>query len=101
MPLDIHPALPLDTIPRQKSGFTVEKIPCCYLLKHSKSGEVIKLNDSAMMIWQICTGDWTVGEIIDVLKQAYPDAATDMHKDVFRTLDNLRDEGAISLGQTI
>lgn len=97
MPLDIHPALPLDTIPIQNEEYTLEKIPCCYLLKHSTNGEVIKLNNTGLLIWQTCTGEWTVGEIIEALKEAYPDAASDMNKDVFRALDNLQDEGAISL----
>lgn len=97
MPLDIHPALPLDTIPKQNEEYALEKIPCCHLLKHSTNGEVIKLNNTGLLIWQTCTGEWTVGEIIEALKEAYPDAAADMNKDVFRALDNLQDEGAISL----
>lgn len=97
MALDIHPDLPPETVPRQKPGIHVEKIPCCFLLKDAGSGNVVKLNRSGMMIWQTCTGEWTVGEIIDALTEHYPDAAESMAKDVYRTLDTMREEGVISL----
>jgi len=97
MTLDIHPDLPADTVPTQVPGFNVHKIPCCYLLKHEQTNNVVKLNDTGMMIWQACTGEWSVGEIIEALKESYPDAAAEMDKDVFRALDNLRDEGVITL----
>jgi hypothetical protein len=97
MSLDIHPDLPLETVPKQRPGYIVEKIPCCYLLKHEENDTVVKLNATGMMIWQTCTGEWTVGDIIDALREAYPDGAVSMDKDVFRALDNLQDEGVISL----
>ena len=97
MALDIHPALPNEVVPRQLPGFTVKKIPCCYLLHHKDRQDAVKLNVTGMMIWQVCNGDWTVGEIIEALQQSYPDAADGMAKDVYRALDNLLDEQVITL----
>ena len=97
MSLDIHPDLPAETIPNQVPGYSVQKIPCCYLLKHQETNNIVKLNATGMMIWQACTGEWSVGEIIDALKESYPDAAAEMDKDVYRALDNLQDEGVITL----
>ena len=98
MVLDIHPELPLDTIPRQKPGYSIRKIPCCYLLQHeSEKNGYVKLNETGIMIWQICTGEWTVGEIIEALREQYPEAADEMDKDVFRALDDLFEEGVITL----
>ena len=96
---DLHPELPLDTIPTQVEGYDMEKIPCCYLLRHESTNHVVKLNNTGMLIWQTCTGDWTVGEIIEALQESYPDAAESMPKDVFRALDNLKDEEVITLSQ--
>lgn len=58
---------------------------------------MIKLNDSSALIWQVCTGEWAVGEIIDVLKESYPDASDSMEKDVYQALDRLISEAAIEL----
>lgn len=101
MALDLHPDLPPDTVPRQQPGYTVQKIPCCFLLKHDQSGEIVKLNSTGMMIWQTCTGEWNVGEIIEALQDSYPEAADTMARDVFRTLDNMLDEGIITLNQAL
>ena len=97
MALDLHPDLPHDTIPTQQPGYEVTKIPCCFLLTHEETGEVVKLNSTGMMIWQICTGEWNVGEIIDALVETYPDAADTLAKDVYRTLDDMQEEGVITL----
>ena len=97
MALDIHRDLPYGTVPRQVPGFDVQEIPCCYLLKHEDTNTVVKLNETGMEIWRVCTGEWTVGEIIEALKEAYPDAAAEMNKHVFRALDMLQDEGVITL----
>ena len=97
MSLDIHPDLPLDLIPKQIEGFEVRRIPCCIMVRPAGQKNFVKLNASGMMILQTCTGEWNVGEIIEALSEAYPEAADDMAKDVFRTLDNLKDEGLISL----
>ena len=57
----------------------------------------IKLNDTGLLILQTCTGEWNVGEIIDALAETYPDAADHMAKDVCRALDELMEEGLITL----
>lgn len=97
MSLQIHPDLPLDTVPRQVEGFNIDKIPCCYILKHEETGRMVKLNNTGMLIWQTCTGDWSVGEIIEALEENYPDAADTISRDVFRTLDILKDEEVITI----
>ena len=97
MAMDIHPDLPLDTIPRQIDGFEIRRIPCCIMVRPAGQKNFVKLNDTGMMILQTCTGEWNVGEIIDALAEAYPEAAGEMAKDVFRTLDNLKDEGLVTL----
>jgi coenzyme PQQ biosynthesis protein PqqD len=97
MSLDLHPDLPLDTVPKQVDGFELERIPCCFILKHTETGRMVKLNNTGLLIWQTCTGEWTVGEIIEALQENYPDAAETMARDVFRALDILRDEAVIDL----
>ena len=86
-----------DSVPKQKNGFELTKTACCYFLKQEETNNMIKLNDSSALIWQVCTGEWTLGEIIEVLKESYPDAADGMEGDVHLALGQLVEEGAIDL----
>ncbi len=88
---------PATSIPKQRPGYELQKTACCYFLKDSEADKLVKLNDSSVLIWQVCTGEWSVGEIIDVLKESYPDAADSMEEDVHRTLDLLVEEGVIDI----
>ena len=50
-----------------------------------------------MLIWQLCDGENTVGEMIGALQEAFPDVP-DMDRDVQRALDELLAEELIALG---
>lgn len=89
--------LPNSDIPNQVPGFKLEKTVCCYFLREEETKSIIKLNDSSVLIWRICTGEWSVGEMIEVLKESYPDAAENMENDVYRTLGLLKNEGVINI----
>ncbi|MEM7563916.1 MAG: PqqD family protein [Pseudomonadota bacterium] len=97
MVLDLHPDLPDHIVPKQVEGFRIEKIPCCYLLRNDETDRIVKLNNTGILIWQTCTGEWNVGEIIEALKESYPDAAETMARDVYRAMDILQDEEVITL----
>lgn len=92
-----HPELPPHTVPARVDDFIMEKTPCCFILKNSQSEQTIMLNETSALVWQMCDGSTQVKEIIETLKEAYPGAADTMHKDIFRTLDLLYDEGVITL----
>ena len=93
----LHKQYSLDACPLQREGFTVEKIPCCWIVTQEESGRKIKLNDSSMLIWQMCEGDNTVGDIIAALQESFPDV-DDIDKDIQRALDELKEEGLIKFG---
>jgi hypothetical protein len=63
------PDIQIDSVPMQREGFTLEKSPCCFFVKDKESGKLVKLNTTSVLIWQVCTGDWTVGEIVEVLQE--------------------------------
>jgi hypothetical protein len=86
-----------NSIPRQVAGFKLNKTACCYFLKETEKNTSLRLTDSSALLWQICTGEWTVGEIIDVLKESYPDAAESMEHDIYEALTILVWEDAIEL----
>ncbi len=93
---DLHQQFPLDALPVQSEGFSVNKIPCCWIITKDDDGRRIKLNDSSMLIWQLCEADNTVGDIIGALQEQFP-GVDDMEKDIQRALDELLEEGLISM----
>jgi len=93
---DLHGTLPLDAKPIQREDCEVQKIPCCWIVTIEEDGRRVKLNDSSMLIWQLCEGENTVGEIIDALQTEYPDVEN-MNKDIQRALDELLEETLISI----
>ncbi len=93
---DLHRQFPLDARPIQSEGFAVEKIPCCWIITKEDDGKRIKLNDSSMLIWQLCEADNTVGDIIGALQEQFP-GVDDMDKDIQRALDELLEEELISM----
>ena len=87
----------LDVSPVQREGLSLDKTPCCFYVRDTENDIAVRLNSTGVLIWQVCTGDWSVGEIIEVLEENYPDAAATMHDDVMRTLNQLLEEDIIEL----
>jgi len=90
----LHQQFSLDARPVQNEGFSVSKIPCCWIITKGEDSKRIKLNDSSMLIWQLCEADNTVGDIIGALQEQFP-GVDEMDKDIQRALDELLEEGLI------
>jgi hypothetical protein len=67
------------------------------LLYHPGNNKTLYINKSASIIWQLCTGQQTVAEIIDLIKDAYPDQGADLAQDVISTLTDLKANDAIMM----
>ena len=91
----LHAEFSLQAVPRRKPGYRLARIPCCFLLRDAAGKTVLTLNDSSVLIRELCNGELNVGETIQLLADSYPEAAADMQKDVFRTLDELNEEAVI------
>lgn len=92
----LHPILPEDMRVVQSDRFTMEKIPCCTLLRSlDDERHVLKLNDSGLIIWQLCHEEREVGEIVDLLAEAFEQTHEDMARDVSRVVDYLLEESAL------
>jgi len=87
---DIHEEFPLDSVPKHLDNYALSKIPCCWLLSDPKQDKTIKLNETSLLIWHMCTGEFNVGDMISVLEEIYPDVGS-IAKDVHRALDLLND----------
>jgi hypothetical protein len=98
MNLDAHPQLPDDSKPVRDESHKIRRLPCCLYLEDSEGKTIIKLNDSSSLVWSLCTGEFTVKEMIDMLEESYPDAGDVIRKDVYRVLDEFIAEDIITVG---
>ena len=86
-----------DDKPRRVSGYLMETMDNELLLYHPAETQVMYCNQTASLIWQLCDGERTVQGIIDLLVEAYPEAAQDIAQDVQATLRQFADHGAVQL----
>jgi hypothetical protein len=92
----LHPLLPEDLVAIQSDELELEQVPCCHLLvDKSDKKRMIKLNQTGILIWGLCQDNRTVGEIIDLLSEAFEADRTDMARDVSRVVDHLIAERAL------
>ena len=86
----LHNKFPDDAIPKRCEGYEINKISCCFLLHGNRVKHTLKLNESAILIWGLCNGELSVGEILELLVDSYPGAASDIEKDLHRVLDEFK-----------
>jgi hypothetical protein len=67
------------------------------LLLYSPRNEVIfALNQTSALIWNLCDGNRTVREIVEILCAAYPESAADIPAQVEEALSKLVDSQALA-----
>ena len=97
MSLDAHPQLPDDSTPKRDDNHKIKRLPCCLFLENSKGRKLMKLNESSALVWSLCTGEYTVKEMIELLEESYPEAGDLIRKDVYRVLDEFLAEAVITV----
>lgn len=93
----IHPVLGDGIIPKRDNNFSLTRTTCCYLLRNQQNDKVVKLNDSSVLVWQLCTGEWTVGDLIAALSEQFPEQSAGIAKDIYRTLDEMEQQQVLEL----
>ena len=76
--------------------FKVEEFDNEILLYSAKDSKAIFLNEIAISIVSHCSGDKTVGEILDFFAGKYPDQEETVRKDITEVFETLSAQGAIS-----
>lgn len=84
-------------IPETNPEFTVEKFDNEILLYAPTDTKAVYLNETAYLIWEICGNKKTVGDIIQLLEEEYPDAKASIRDDVIAAVNTLTDSGALIL----
>ena len=92
----LHPIMEGTRVFAQNPEMHLKKIPCCTLLVDNEdSSRMIKLNDTALIIWQLCTEDRSVEDIVTLLSEAFEQDPEEMGRDVSRVLEHLLEDGGV------
>ncbi|MDO9084974.1 MAG: PqqD family protein [Anaerolineaceae bacterium] len=84
-----------DKKPLRNQDFRLEKMDDELLLFNPKSTNILYLNETASLIWQLCDGQRSVNTMIDLLSESFPEAELSIKKDVEETITLFSDHGAI------
>jgi Coenzyme PQQ synthesis protein D (PqqD) len=86
-----------DLIPTPIEHFLTERFDDDILLYHPGLTKTIQLNQTASIIWALCDGQRTIGEITTLLAASFPDEDHRILIDVEATLQRFASEGALML----
>ena len=84
-------------MPLRKPEYRLEKMDNEILLFNPNTSNVLYLNESASLVWQLCDGQHSVEEMVKLLADAYPEAAAAIKKDVHETIELFISNGAVLL----
>jgi coenzyme PQQ synthesis protein D (PqqD) len=83
------------SVPKRPFGFFVEEIGEENLLYRIGSHKAIHLNETATVIWKLCDGSRNVQEIIDLLKQYFPESGPNIAAEYRRPRRRRRVKGSV------
>ncbi len=83
-------------IPAPVEGFQVETLDGEVVLLHPAHNIIIYSNQTSALIWQLCNGTRTIGEITEILSAAYPESQDEIRVDVPAAIQTLIDRGALT-----
>ena len=82
--------------PLRKEGVEARKLGDEYLLYDPDTGALHVLNASAQIIWQMCDGSHTSGEMQSAMRDAFDVCDADIAGDVEQILSSLREKGLLA-----
>ena len=65
------------------------------LLYHPSTAITLHLNGPSAVVWQLCDGERSCGEIVGMVKEAYPDQADQVETDVAQVITDLAARGVL------
>ena len=84
-------------VPKAQSSFELEEIDGELLLYSPQSTRSIYMNSTASIIWRLCDGKLSVGEIVSLLQEAFPEAGDSIAEDVKDSIELFINNNAIEL----
>lgn len=83
------------SVPTHASDCREERLDRELLVYCPGTARAVHLNEAAALVWELCNGTRTVGQIVDLLREAYPVAAERIMTDVEQALRRLDESGAL------
>ena len=83
--------------PKQVKGFLLEELDDELLLHHPGRTAVLRLNETAALVWRLCDGERTADDIASLVSSAYPDSGNRVAVQVAETLKTLIKHSAVSV----
>lgn len=83
--------------PRLNPDYVAEEFDEELLLYSERNSSAVYLNDTAQAILSLCSGEMTIGEIIDLLENQYPNEKKQIIKDTLVALETLKEQGILLL----
>ena len=87
----------LTSIPRRQPAYHSELLDDELLLYNPAGDQILQLNASAGLVWQLCDGANSTQAIIALLVEAYPEAAAEIRVDVPEILAQCVEAGCLTL----
>jgi hypothetical protein len=84
-------------IVRLKPGFFLERMDDEIVVYHTSLTTSLYFNETGALVWQLCDGKRTVGQIIDVLCQMYPESADKIRPEVSTLIASLLEKRVAEL----
>ncbi len=85
-----------DQVPRRVEEYQIEEIDGELLLYNAGSLETIYLNEPAAIVWYLCDGERSIGDIVGLLAESYPDASESIASDIRDILQSFEDHGCVA-----
>jgi hypothetical protein len=89
----------LNLVPKPQAGVELTELEGEGVLYDYDRMVMVYVNDSARAIWDLCDGHRTVGEIVDILANAFQNAGDQVGPDVQDVVKQLAREGLLELGE--
>ena len=89
--LDVS-GIPYHSAETRIEKFDDEAVVYCLQLK-----KAIYLNETASVIWELCSGSLTVADIVELLSQNYPEHVEEVRAHAVEAIESLWQEGAIGI----
>ncbi len=79
----------------QMDGFKLEKTATSFVLQYKKNQSVAKLNETSAQLWNLCVGDFSIGDIVKIFSAIHSISPENVRRDIFPALNEFLDKGLL------
>jgi Coenzyme PQQ synthesis protein D (PqqD) len=88
----------IDSIPKPVADVATEVVAGEMLLYEPRQTRAVYLNPTAALVFGLCDGSRSVGDIMRMITECYSDDAASVSDDIFAAVEGLQESGVLVLG---